>query len=390
MPANTFTPVSECTSPKGPMGCKYHSRFVTADDIFKYSNLKDNETEKKKFFSSWFGPKEEAREEGYKMNKGEHSEALFSLRVLSGGFDNEVEGEEFNNPRLVFAPFEKRVWYKDDVLYIQEKRSRNSKEKVETRAYPAPNLKELADNMENEIKAGQGAFVCQSAAWYYQALSENGIAVKAPSLSKSDLFVEYNDADNNVKTAGISIKSKLGSPPSILNAAGRSTALSYEVSGYDDLSDEQLRSVLTKDVIANVNAGKSKVNFSDVSSEHFAGIMKEANLNEEAMANAVWKWKMGGGNKFSALTDEKDTPAFKQFFKIIMTSATPGSATRSKRPPAYMGHISKEGKVSLQPFENAWDNLIMDTPSTTRHDFGYLYREDGKVKMRIAVAARYN
>lgn len=365
------------------MGCKYHSRLLSANDIFTYANLKNDEAAKAKFFDAWFGYKTETVIPIKKMNKGEHSEALFTLRLLAGNFTNEVDDEEINNPKIVFGRKEALVWYEEDTLFIRNE--------GEIRAYPAPNLTSLADKAEQEIRDGVGAsFESPAAQWYYDALLENGISLKAPSSSKSDLFIRYENANDEKRTAGISIKSMLGGSPSILNAGGRATAIAYEVTGYDDLNDEELKATSLEAVVQRVKAGTSSISFNQIDSPNFSSIINEAELDEKALANAVWQWKVSAGNnRVSTLADEKDTGAFKKFFKIIMTTATAGKPGRAKRPPKFMGRIDNNGTVSLAPFEHVWEGLRFDAPSKTRHDYGYLYREDDKVKMRIAIGVRY-
>ena len=363
------------------MGCKYHRRLLSSNDIFNYTNLKNDTVAKLKFFEEWFGYKVETEDPIKKMNKGEHSEALFTLRLLEGNFINNVDNEEIHDPKIVFA-HDALVWYENEALYIRNEN--------EIRAYPAPNLHDLADAAEEEIRNGVGTFESPAAQWYYDALTENGISLKAPSSSKSDLFIRYENEFGEKRTVGISIKSMLGGSPSILNAGGRATAIAYEITGYDNLTDDELHEVKIDSVVNSVKAGTSTVSYSGIDSEAFTSIIDEAQLDKAALADVVWKWKIAAGNnRISTLADEKDVAAFKQFFKIIMTTATAGKMERSKRPPKFMGRIDNNGAVSLAPFEKVWEGLRLDAPSKTRHDYGYLYREDGKVKMRVAIGVRY-
>lgn len=391
------TPISACTSPKGPMGCRYHSRFVSAEDIFSSKNLRDNTEDKNAFMKEWFGQEiktvdaPETDNSKLKLsNKGEHSEALFTLRILSGTYINEADGTTFESPQIQFD--RKNVWYEKETLFIENE--------GEIRGYPAPNLPELADKMESEIKEGTGTFRLKDSEWYYNALAENGINPKAPSSSKSDIYVTHLDEDGKRISTGISIKSMLGSAPSILNANGHATAFTYEVSGYDNLTDEQLREVYVPDVMKSLSDGKSSVNFSQVENPHFKEIFTKSGLSEDKMANAVLTWKQGKSPSITTLIDKKDKPQFQQFFKKVMTTenvTTPSTplpksqySTQIKEylAPQMLGRIEKNGVTKLTSFEEAFDNLYLDAPSKTRHNYGYLYREDGKVKMKISIGVR--
>jgi hypothetical protein len=46
---------------------------------------------------------------------------------------------------------------------------------------------------------------------------------------------------------------------------------------------------------------------------------------------------------------------------------------------------------SLEKFkEYLWQNTYFETPSTTRHNFGYIYKEDGQFYFDLNLQVRFN
>ena len=87
------------------------------------------------------------------------------------------------------------------------------------------------------IKNGKGSFDIPSV---YPFLEETGLLHTQDQWQKSDIYMRiYDGLLGAYQEIGFSVKSFLGSAPSILNASG-STIASYEITGCKDLTPKQL------------------------------------------------------------------------------------------------------------------------------------------------------
>lgn len=184
-------------------------------------------------------------------NKGEWSELYVFFKVLAD--QKLLPGDAFlNTSASHFYPVVEII--------------RNEKGKVSTFTLSAPNVivnknstsplqvpitsfDAQAKALFKIIKTGKSTFTAPIAEGFLNALGATQI--KADSKSKADIIVQIHDVRTNLQPIlGFSIKSKLGSASTLLNA-GHPTNFIYKISGYN----------LTASEIAKINAvdTKSKV-----------------------------------------------------------------------------------------------------------------------------------
>lgn len=237
--------------------------------------------------------------------------------------------------------------------------------------------------------------------------------IKAPSKSKADIRITIRDTRmGGTPTLGFSIKSKLGSPSTLLNAS-LATNISY-----------QLLPLLNPEVISRCNQVKSfrekialladaggRLTYREVPDRCFRNnLLLVDSLLPDILAEALLIYYSGQASKMSdimALLRSKNplnfdleqhdfyTYKMKKFLVEIALGMTPKTPWDGKYT-ASGGYIivKKEGDLVGYHFydrnlleEYLLMNTSFDTPSTTRHKFGFI-DESGSLSLNVQIRFR--
>jgi len=182
-------------------------------------------------------------------NKGEWSEIYAFLRLLSTGKLFAAD-EQLNRIENMFFPIMKIIreevkGYKYE--YHTGETIRIYLGKTLALEMPVRVFKEEADYIYNAVeqsKAGKGAFSVEKTEAFMRKIFVGKIA--APSKDKTDINVQLRDVNTGYEQiVGFSIKSELGSPPTLLNA-GDTTNFVYKVEGMDARFIDEINAIDTK------------------------------------------------------------------------------------------------------------------------------------------------
>lgn len=241
-------------------------------------------------------------------------------------------------------------------------------------------------------------------------------AVKSKSGDKADIRIVIHNLNTGSKPElGYSIKSRLGAQPTLINSNKDGTNFIFKISG---VTDEHI------DIINALEPSKKKFVYLDsigatVSYQGVANKVLHRNLMlldlgmERIIAEGLLDYYSGRGSSLVKITERMtvadplgiskgtDQPMyaykFKQFllaFALGMTSSTPWYGSFH----ANGGYIvvKEDGDVVCYHFFDRNDledylfyNTKFDSPSRTRHDYGYIYRENDEYFLKLNLQIRF-
>lgn len=246
------------------------------------------------------------------------------------------------------------------------------------------------------------------------------ISLKANSSVKTDITIVIHDQKTNQQpTLGFSIKSQLGSPSTLLNA-GRTTNFIFKIEGInldtnaiDEINKISSRSKI-KDRIEAVQKLGGVFNFIKPEKSVFANnLILIDSLLPEILANLVYKFYTNKYSKIEELVSkieienplEFDISNDHQFYrykiKRFLTDVALGmvpSKVWTGQYDATGGYliVKENGDIlcyhiyNRNDFENYLvNNTRLDTASSSRHDFGKIYEENGQLYFKLNLQIRF-
>jgi type II restriction enzyme len=250
--------------------------------------------------------------------------------------------------------------------------------------------------------------------------SINCISLKANSSAKTDITIVVHDQRTNQEPIlGFSIKSQLGSPSTLLNA-GKTTNFVFKINGIE-LSEneiEQINSIATRskimDRIAEVQNKNGKFDFVKTERQIFSNnLVLIDSLLPQILSQIVFDFY---SSEFSHLTDlvnktaEKNPLKFdienehkfyeykiKRFLTDVALGMMPSQVWTGKYDATGGYLIVKENGDVLcyhiynrNEFEDyLFANTKLDTASSTRHEFGKIYYENGDIYFKLNLQIRF-
>lgn len=350
-------------------------------------------------------------------NKGEWSEiyALFKLlsdKILQPGDGNTQKLEGVFYPIIKVLRSENSGNYEysidDDLVIVSGGES--------IIRVPIKKLKEQSQYLLKTIKdADSAAFSIPIIEEFMREI--NCFSLKAGSSSKTDITIIIHDQRTNQQpTLGFSIKSQLGNPSTLLNA-GKTTNFVYKIKGVN-FPDSVFESINCREKI------KSKIEaITDLSGVFaFYGTEKQLFANNlilidsrmpELLGQLVFDFYTSGMTKMSDLVkyleernplnfDTTNAHAFytykiKRFLTDIALGMMP-SKVWTGMYDATGGYliVKADGEVlcyhiyNRNEFEDyLLNNTKLDTASTTRHEFGNIYREGEDLFLKLNLQIRF-
>lgn len=241
--------------------------------------------------------------------------------------------------------------------------------------------------------------------------------IKAPAEDKSDIVIQIHDINTGYEPIlGFSIKSRLGSPSTLLNA-GKTTNFTFKITG-----------PINDSIMNNFNNSNGKIRdsfssllnlgcdliFLDVDNSTFknnlllidsdlpkisALMLKEYYIYGKGNINEVLK-ELENKNELKYNMNESH-PFYRYKFKKFITESALGmlpSRPWTGKADATGGYIivREDGEVlcyhlyNRNEFEDYLiNNTKFDTPSTSRHEFAKIYKENGDYFIKLNMQIRF-
>ena len=241
--------------------------------------------------------------------------------------------------------------------------------------------------------------------------------LKAKSNDKADIRIKIHDINSGFEAVqGFSIKSRLGSPSTLINA-GKTTNFIFEVVG--DVNDDVMNefnacSKLFKDRFNVLKRNNCSIVYRDMENCIFKNnlILIDGVLPEITAYLLTAYYRDGLANVFSAVTKiTEDNPLNYNFagghpfysykIKKLLTECALGmlpSKVWNGTADATGGYIivREDGEVLCYHLFNRNEfeeyllkNTKFETASTSRHDFGTIYKKDGKYYLKLNLQVRF-
>jgi hypothetical protein len=363
-------------------------------------------------------------------NRGEHSELLAFLRILHEG---KVQvADRYGEPRQAWLRVscvqrpsdpDSRYLIMDDHVVVM-----NSAGAVLANA-PRSSVGDLADKLFLQIKEGEGpSFVCPAGDEAILLLKLEGS--KAGSAAKADLLIEVLSPvfDGEVVSLGFSVKSELGGLPTLLNAGA--TQFEYRIEGCsaEDALAVQEAAPRNKDkdypgpmrLMPALVLSNARVVFESVVDPVFEQNLKMVDTSfPRILADTLMHAYLGGE---LTLKDAVRSPALldglskalslpipmverivKHKVKELLRQAALGMNPGRQWEGQIEAHggwlvVKEDGCVVCFHVINDDDfrdyllsKAKFDTPSMSRHEAGYLYKQEGdsSARLRLSLQVRF-
>lgn len=351
-------------------------------------------------------------------NKGEWSEiyALFKLladKELQSGNEDFEKIENLVYPILKILRSETNGDFQysieDDIVLISGS--------DEVLRIPILEFKEKATFLLNSIKSNtERTFSVPEIEDFMQSI--NCISLKASSSAKTDITIVVHDQRTGQQpTLGFSIKSQLGNPSTLLNA-GKTTNFRFKVSNLKADQIKKINAISTnskiRDRISKIKELGGVFEFSNTEKQIFSNnlVLIDSSL-PKILSELVFNFYSDSKTKIKELVDEIeiqnplnfDTSNHHQFYtykiKRFLTDIALGmmpSKVWTGEYDATGGYLVVKGNGEIlcyhiynkNEFENYLiNNTKLETASSTRHNFGELFEENGELFFKLNLQIRF-
>lgn len=359
------------------------------------------------------------------FNKGEWSELYAFIRLLKEGKIYAAD-EYVNRIENVYFPIIKIIREEIENEILDYKIENNIRIYKNNELIDEISVNEIADNSEVLFKRifeggknESGAFEIPEIKAFLDKMKIQ--KVKAPSLEKVDMTMQIRDINTGYSpVVGFSVKSDVGSPPTLLNA-GKNTRIRFKVNG---ISIKQMQEINAIDKTVEREYMKSRmvklfeladsVEFDKVIDETFNEnmIMIDSLLPEifaemvlmhyRTISESIYDCEMlirllAEVNPMKYNRRENYRYKFKKMITASALGMTPGQEWNGL-DTATGGYIiiKKDGAVLCYHLYNRnyfeeylIKNTQFDRPSASKFDYGYLYEENGDTYIDLNVQVRF-
>jgi type II restriction enzyme len=350
-----------------------------------------------------------------KRNKGEWLEFYTFVRLLADGkihYGDEnlniIEDQYFDIDKIV-----KGKNGADHIFYIEQDSITSDGAEPMSREI----LQETARTLFNQILLGEKTFSMPKAEELKTILNIERFS--APSYSKADIKLSLVDRVSEQSSIyGFSIKTKLKGKSTLINASGRSTGFRYELKNLKPEHVEVINSIdggskINQRISKIIDLGahivfdgptsavyKSNLKMVDTLLDKIVGeLLISAYINnQKILKNAIQVTRFKDFYQNLELDQISVEYKIKNFLNLSAIGMTP-----SKQ---WVGKTDVDGGIivvkssgdlvgyfifSLDKFkEYLWQNTYFETPSTSRHNFGYVYEDDGKYYFDLNLQVRFS
>lgn len=351
-------------------------------------------------------------------NKGEWSEAYTLLRLLGLGklyaadenlnpIDDmyfpilKVFREEQENAKFEYTlPDDRRVdvYLNDNFL----------------KSVPALDFNlEASYLFEKILEGGNRAFAIRRTEDFLNSIGCHRLA--APSSDKTDITMQLHDIQTGYNPiCGFSIKSEVGSPPTLINAS-KATNFIYRISGLDPAVAARINSINSRNKIFDrmdlLFSRAQDVSFLRTHSNTFADnlMLIDSRMTELLGYAMLYHYRDGLTTCEDIVQElEKINPLnfprrgfyeykFKKFLCAAALGMTPATGWDGI-DEANGGYIivTRDGNVLAYHIYNRaffetylLKNTKFERASTTRHDFAHIYEQDGEMLINLNLQIRF-
>lgn len=359
----------------------------------------------------------------FKANKGEWSEFYTLLKLLAEkrlyAADDKLE-----KIQEIFYPILKVIAAKGTEYQI-EYEVEEGKDDVKiynpkTNTFNNLNTSVISDKLENIFRSIKSSSDTTFEIKIAEELLEklNCHRIQASSSQKADIFLVIHDLMSGMKPeVGFSIKSRLGSASTLLNASG-ATNFVYEIEGYqgsaEDINKIEGSSKMI-DRLKHIYSSGGKLKFVGMDSSIFqSNLRKIDSMMPDIIAEMLILYYQRKGITVSDIAKylEDSCPHLNQLFKadsgfysykikhLLQSSALGMMSGRSWNGEleAQGGYIivREDGEIVCYHIYNQdqfkdylFKNTKFETGSTSRHGFGSAYLKDGKLLIKLNLQIRF-
>jgi type II restriction enzyme len=353
-------------------------------------------------------------------NKGEWSEVYTFFKLLAEGRLYAADSD-LNKIEEIFYPIINilRIQPEGDIRYIREGNIRILNESnEELLSVPIEDFIENAEILYRKILESRGSFSTPEISEFLNTIKLSKL--KASNSDKRDITVVVHDLNTGLNPElGFSIKSRIGNPSTLLNASS-ATNFTYEIEGF--ISDDEI------DYINNIST-RSKIRdrlkyikeekgynlkLVEAGSEIFNLNMKLIDSNLPIIVSKILDYYFSIGiNKTVDLVDKltEENPCnfnlnfghsfYNYKIKAFLTDIALGlqpSTMWSGLYDATGGYIvvKENGDILCYHIYN-WNefqdyllkNTKLESASSTRHDYGVVYKNNNKFFIKLNLQIRF-
>lgn len=357
-----------------------------------------------------------------KGNRGEWSEPYVFLKLLADGRIYAAD-ENLNKIETMYYPVLKVIGEIIDDEQCEYRISDKAKRRKVEIFFNNKKLKEVdaaefsreATRLYNEIQtAKETTFSVTKTEDFLKSVYR--FKMKMGSLNKADITVKIHDIETGYEPeVGFSIKSELGSAPTLSNAS-KATNFIYEVTGLSEEEMNLVNGINSKkkiiDRMTYIKEHAREIQFCKMNSSVFeenlmlidsrmpellAEMVKEYYLNAEKNSESVLAAVMDANPLGFPRTDFY-AYKFKKYLCATALGMLP-SKPWDGREEANGGYIivSQIGEVLAYHIYNReffetylLRNTGFERASTSKHDFGSLYMEDGHMYIKLNLQVRFS
>ncbi len=344
------------------------------------------------------------------LNCGEWSEVYAFFKILS---DRKLNGCD-HNLQLLNNEF-------CHIINIQKKQQKTNKNLIysltgdnieisgdtSTTVIPVAVFQKMSLYLLNCIKTNtQRTFEISQIRDFLSALGSPEI--KAPNFEKEDIILTVKEPITKTnQTYGFTIKSNLGKANSTLLNASKATNFTYSVENAN--ISPCLFALKTKKLLKQIKLAK----YISMDSETFHSNLQLIDTQfPELIAKLVLYYYQGRGSSIEELVRiiEQENPfnmANKNVYRVkigdFLLSIALGMVPNTKWDLNYTADggmlvIREDGELAsfyifkqvllIELKEYLITHAYLDTPSTTRHEFGKLFHEEGKTRLKLNLQIR--
>lgn len=329
------------------------------------------------------------------QNKGEWSEFYAFLKIIATGELSVLDKEDASATKVAVVRVRKNgqtFMPNHAALYRVVAEGNSDKPKL----YPLGNAAVVRDcvaSLLSQIHQSSGTFGHPES----ESLAEKlGVSVKSEGRhTKGDLSLQFIRPDSGQPSAAhdVSVKSWLGGAPTLFNASAKGTRLVYSV---DDAPTSMLEHLFQerakpRDTLSQIREARGRVTFLEFASAEMAENAKALRA-KEALAHLVlshYQKKDSGRTTMAyvvskvATADQKPMRAALRDFLRAAALGMTSSAVWELEMSASDNYllVSSTGDLICILGRNKVEDFLyqlayVDTPSTTRYDFGYPYKTE--------------
>lgn len=355
-----------------------------------------------------------------KGNKGEWSEFYTFIKILA---DKEIAGADENLEKIedIIYPVLK-VIREESHGALEYELQEDNKVKIihddgNSKIVDISDLKSKVVDIFDAIKNSTKTFSIPISTDLFDRFEVG--ALNAGNEKKEDLVLKIHDhtvgTDQNV---GFSIKSKLGSPSTLLNAS-TATNFTFKITGLNNSDVESINGIDTKskikDRLANILSKGGKLHFHKVDSEVFERNLRMIDtIMPEIMSEILLAYYSDRGPTFpellQSLNDDDihvldfdlSVEAYTYKIKSLLKNVALGMVPASPWDGILSAHggvivVREDGEIVCYHLYNAdafrnylFNNTRLESPGSTRHGYGSIYEEDGEMFIKFNLQIRFN